>query len=64
MRLMTDRDAILVLECDNLSNGDYVVINKRWEDMGQIAPEEITACPVRLRELYKNRRFILYEIGQ
>ncbi len=62
MRLMTDRDAILVLECENLSKGDYVVINKKWEDMGQIAPEEITTCPVPLTELFKNRRFILYEI--
>jgi len=63
MRLMTERDSILVLACENLTNGDYVVVNKKWEDMGQIAPEKITACPVPLTALYKNRRFILYEIG-
>ncbi len=63
MRLMTGHDSILVLECENIPNGDYVVVNKKWEDMGQIPREEITACPVPLTELYKNRRFILYQIG-
>ena len=64
MRLMTDRDAILVLSCENLSKGDYVVINKKWEDMGQIAPEEIESCPADLENIYKNRRFIIYQIGK
>ena len=63
MRLMTDRDAILVLSCENLSKGDYVVINKKWEDMGQIAPEEIKSCPIALNDIYKNRRFVIYEVG-
>lgn len=62
MRLMTGRDSILVLTCENLEHGDYVVINKKWEDMGQIAPEEITSCPIGLEKLYNNRRFVVYQI--
>jgi hypothetical protein len=46
-----------------LPKADYVVINKKWEDMGQIAPEEITSCLTPLDELYKNRRFVLYQIS-
>ena len=42
---------------------DYVVINFKWEDMGQIAPEEISSCATPLEELYKNRRFVIYKIG-
>ena len=63
MTLMTGRDSILVLSCDNLAKADYVVINLKWEDMGQIAPEEITSCATPLGELYKNRRFVIYKIG-
>ena len=63
MRLMTGRDSILVLSCENLSKADYVAINLKWEDMGQIAPEEIEACAVPLTEIYENRRFVLYQIG-
>ncbi|OQY32655.1 MAG: hypothetical protein B6I38_04365 [Anaerolineaceae bacterium 4572_5.1] len=62
MRLMTERDSILILQCDHLHQGDYVVINKKWEDMGQIHPEEIASCDVPLERIYKNRRFNIYQI--
>ena len=63
MRLMTGRDSILVLSCENLPKADYVVINLKWDDMGQIAPEEIEACATPLTKIYENRRFVLYQIG-
>ncbi len=63
MTLMTARDSILVLSCENLPKADYVVINLKWEDMGQIAPEEIESCDIPLDEQYKNRRFVVYKIG-
>lgn len=63
MTLMTGRDSILVLSCESLAKADYAVINLKWEDMGQIAPEEISSCPIELIEEYKNRRFVVYKIG-
>ena len=63
MTLMTGRDSILILSCANLTKADYIVINLKWEDVGQIAPEEISSCAVPLDELYKNRRFVIYKIG-
>ena len=63
MTLMTGRDSILILSCENLPKADYVVTNKKWEDVGQIAPEEIESCPTPLSKLYENRRFVLYKIG-
>ena len=63
MRLMTDRDSILILSCENLPRGEYLVINKKWEDMGQIAPDEAKSCSVGLEKLFWNRRFILYHIA-
>lgn len=63
MTLMTERETILVLSCESLSKADYAVINLKWEDMGQIHPEEISSCPIALNEEYKNRRFVVYKIG-
>jgi len=63
MRLMSDRDSILILSCENLPRGEYLVINKKWEDMGQIAPAEAKNCSPALEKLFWNRRFILYQIA-
>jgi len=63
MHLMTNLDSILILSCENLPRGEYLVINKKWEDMGQIAPDEAKSCSVGLEKLFWNRRFILYHIA-
>lgn len=63
MRLMTDRDSILVLSYENLFKADFMAISLKWEEMGQIAPEEIAFCPISLNKIYKNRRFVLYQIS-
>lgn len=61
MRLFTDRDSIMVLECENLLKGDYFVQHKNWE-YSQILPDEIGACNLPLKTVFENRKFIVYEI--
>ena len=61
MRLFTDRDSIMVLECENLSKGDYFAQHKNWE-YSQILPDEIDACNLPLKNVFENRKFVVYEI--
>lgn len=61
MRLFTDRDSIMVLECDRLSLGDYIVLHKTWE-YSQILPDDIDECGLPLKVTFENRRFIVYDV--
>lgn len=61
MRLFTDRNSIMALECERLPLGDYVVINKKW-DNSQIPPDKIRECRTPLENIFENRRFIVYEV--
>jgi len=61
MRLFTNRDSIMALECDRLPLGDYVVIHKNWEN-SQIPPDRINECQTPLTNVFENRRFIVYEV--
>jgi len=61
MHLFTNRDSVMVLECDRLSLGDYVAIHKKW-DNSQIPPEQIDECGFPLNSVFENRRFIVYQI--
>lgn len=61
MRLFTNHDAVMVTECERLTLGDYVVINKKAEN-SQIPPDQIDKCGLALTPVYENRRFIVYEI--
>jgi hypothetical protein len=60
MRLFTNRDSIMVLECENLQRGDYVVLHKNWE-YSQILPKDIQSCNLPLKDVFENQRFIVYE---
>jgi 4-amino-4-deoxy-L-arabinose transferase-like glycosyltransferase len=62
MRLMTDRDAIMSMECDRILRGDYLVLSRKVGRNQQIPPEEISACNLPLQEVFKNTRFIIYQI--
>jgi hypothetical protein len=62
MRLMTDHDAIASTECDRILRGDYLVLSRKVGENLQIPPEEIGSCNLPLDEVYKNRRFIIFEI--
>ncbi|HKI54954.1 MAG TPA: hypothetical protein VJ987_12580 [Anaerolineales bacterium] len=61
MRLFTDRDSIMVLECENLLEGDYFAQHKNWE-YSQILPNEIDDCNLPLKTVFENRKYIVYEI--
>ncbi|HSM72485.1 MAG TPA: glycosyltransferase family 39 protein [Anaerolineales bacterium] len=61
MRLFTERDSIMILECENLTLGDYVVLHKNWE-FSQILPQDIPACKLPLTNLFENRKYIVYEV--
>jgi hypothetical protein len=60
MRLFTNRNSIMVLECENLLLGDYVVLHKNWE-YSQILPKDIQSCNLPLKDVFENQRFIVYE---
>lgn len=60
-RLFTDRDSIMVLECDHLLRGDYVVLHRNWE-YSQILPKDIPNCNLPLKNVYENRKYIVYEL--
>ncbi len=64
MRLFTDRDSFMTTRCEDLPKGDYVAIHEKIGDVGQIPPEQITACPgLALEKVFNNRRFTVYRIN-
>ena len=62
MRLMTDRDSLALTECERMSEGDYLVLNKKVGENLQISPERISECGLRLDTVFENRRFIMYQL--
>lgn len=62
MKLMTDRDSIMSMECDRVLKGDYLVLSRKVGPNQQIPPEEIGACNLPLNEVLRNNRFVVYEI--
>lgn len=62
MRLMTDHDTFMSMECDRILKGDYLVLSRKVGKNQQIPPEEIGACNLPLNEVLKNSRFIVYQI--
>ena len=66
MRLMTGHDAIMSMECDRILKGDILVLSRRVKiaENHQIRPEEIASCNLPLDEVFRNSRFIVYEINK
>jgi hypothetical protein len=65
MRLMTDRDAIMLRECERLGMGDYVVIRDNNGENDQVDPDRIKKCgkDFPLTKVYGNKRFTVYKVG-
>ncbi|HXD11533.1 MAG TPA: hypothetical protein VN653_15825 [Anaerolineales bacterium] len=61
MRLFTNRDSVMIFDCDRLTIGDYIVISKKAEN-SQVPPNEINQCGLPLRNIFENQRFIIYEL--
>jgi hypothetical protein len=64
MKMMTDRDSIMSMECERILKGDYLVLSRKVGENQQIPPEEIDSCHLPLNQVLKNNRFIVYEIQQ
>jgi len=62
MRLMTDRDTLMINQCEGLVKGDYIILSKKVGENNQVPPERIDSCSLPLDNVFENRRFILYEI--
>lgn len=61
LRLFTDRDSIMILECENLLKSDYFVQHKNWE-YSQILPDDLPKCNLSLTNVFENQRFIVYKV--
>ena len=64
MRLMTDRDALLIDKCDQLGKGNYVVIRKKGGAVDQVPPSDVTTCnrSLDVTRIFDNQQYILYRI--
>ena len=62
LRLMTDRDTLMSTECERMPLGNYIVLSRKVDENQQIAPEKINECNLPLDEVFRNRRFVVYEI--
>jgi hypothetical protein len=64
MRLMTDRNALALTECERIPEGDYVALSKKVGENLQIPPEQIDECNLPLHKVFENRRFVVYEVTE
>jgi hypothetical protein len=62
MKLMTDHESIMSMDCQHILNGDVLVLSRKVGPNQQIPPEEIGACNLPLNEVLQNNRFIVYQI--
>jgi hypothetical protein len=62
MKLMTDHESIMSMDCEHILNGDVLVLSRKVGANQQIPPEEIDACHLPLDEVLRNNRFIVYKI--
>jgi hypothetical protein len=61
MSLFTGHNTLLSTECGRLSLGNYVVISKK-ADNSQLSPNQIDECGLGLKDVFENRRFIIYQV--
>lgn len=65
MRLFTDRDALLVDDCDALPMTNYVVLRKSRGNVDQVSPVKVDSCnpSVQVTEVFDNQKFVVYKIS-
>jgi hypothetical protein len=63
MRLMTNRDSIMILDCGQMLKGDYYVLKRNAEkDDEQISLDDLRTCNLHFDRVFRNRRFFIYKI--
>ena len=65
MRLLTDRDALLINDCDELGKGHYAVIDKKVNTPDQVSPDRVATCnaSLSLTPVFDNQEYVVYRIG-
>ena len=66
LRLFTERSSFMSDQCADLSKGDFVALNLKMDDSGQIPPDTIKDCGtgVNLNQVFQNKRFVVYKISR
>jgi hypothetical protein len=62
LRLLTGRDALALIECERLPEGDYLALSKKVGENLQIPPERIEECHLPMEVVFENRRFVIYQV--
>ena len=61
MHLMTDRNAVAIDNCSDLSKGNFLVmIHQNYN--GQISQNNLDTCGIEKKLVYDNREFSVYEL--
>ena len=65
LRLFTDRNSLLIDDCNALPLAKYVVLRKSRGAVDQIAPADIATCnpSVQVTEVFDNEKFVVYQIS-
>jgi len=63
LRLFTARPSFMTTRCEDLPKGDYLLLHEKMGDVGQIDPQKVENCGVRLQKVFGNKRFSLYRIA-
>ncbi len=61
MRLMTNRNSLAIDNCKQLKMGDYIVIDKPIGADGQVSDEAILQCNIKMKQVFENPVFIIYQ---
>ena len=62
MRLMTNRNSIAIDNCKQLHNKDgYIVLDKIVETRRQVSDTAILQCHLKIKRVFENPAFIIYQ---
>jgi len=63
MRMLTNRDALMIMRCSELQKGTYYVY-KKMRIFSQVPLEEVAECdpPTELEEKFDNKQYTVYKI--
>lgn len=64
LRMLTNRDSLTIMNCEQMPRAQYFVVTKDRADEAQINPKLLPTCSttVRLEQLYENSRFTIYKV--
>ncbi len=65
LRLFTDRNALLIHDCDQLPLADYAVLRKSRGGVDQVSPQTIETCnpALQVTRVFENHKFVVYRLA-